>query len=118
MIFNQDDYYDKGTVTETVKSHSVLIQTDIKDLCGDSVGVKKRNLKFGLNTVFPSKSTKPVHFSEPEDYSEKVLKLESNNLLSNPMVPELKKKHIRVRKLLSSIEEVINKQEHPRRDDL
>jgi len=83
----------------------------VEFLCGESQGVKKRLNRFKFNSTY---SVRPVRNTLPDipEYSEKVLNLETQLLLKNPNIPELRKKHLRVKRLLSTVKEVIKQQEY------
>jgi hypothetical protein len=52
-----------------------------------------------------------VYLPDIPEYSEKNLSIETQLLLKNPNIPELRKKHLRIRKVLLNLMEVNDKQE-------
>ena len=97
--------------------HDQDTQTLVQDLCGDSIGIKKRKNPMNLAGGLTPKVERPVFFPDFSDYSSSYIRKESKNLKNNPLVPELRKKHIRIRKLLTSVQKVTFKQEYFIRDE-
>ena len=108
-MFNEQDYKEQGTDAIAIVKNHQECQTSVQDLCGESIGIKKRFINKALTSLFSARSLRPMFFPDHVDYSNIELKVESANLINNPLVPEQKKKHIRVRKLLSSTIKVCNK---------
>ena len=81
-------------------------QTDVRDLCGETVGVKKRQNKLLYSNTIRNKNEKPMYFSEFRPYNQRTLTLEAHKLTTDSFSNELKKKHVRVRRLLSTIRNV------------
>ena len=107
FLFAQDDYKERATETQIMSLINTHVQTDIEDLCGESVGVKKRKNNNPYHSSFSMRQNKPMFFPDHRPYNQRVLANEAHNLNINPNSPELKRKHLRVRRLLSTIKEVI-----------
>ena len=105
-LFNQDDFIERGTETISILKTEQAVQTDVVDLCGETIGVKKRKIVYSYSNNM-LKSSKPVFFPDYRPYNQRVLTMEANNLSTNAS-SELKKKHLRIRKLLSSVKDVIH----------
>ena len=105
-LFTQEDFRDWGTQMSPLLVCSVQLQTSVEDLCGDSIGVKKRKMNVHSPTLL-MRATRPVYFPDYRPYNPRLLTIEANNLGANPLSIELKKKHLRVRRLLSTIKDVI-----------
>ena len=106
-LFTQDDYRDRGTGMSPLRVCDSQLQTSVEDLCGDSIGVKKRRTRLNPPNLL-ARATRPVFFPDYRPYNPRTLTIEAENLNSNPQNPELKKKHLRVRRLLSTIKDVIS----------
>jgi hypothetical protein len=112
ILFNQDDFVEKATETNKSIFISTEVQTDVRDLCGETVGVKKRQNKLIYSNSIRSKNQKPMYFSEFRPYNQRTLTLEAHKLAGDAFSSELKKKHVRLRRLLSTIKNVRDYQEH------
>ena len=106
ILFNQDDYVEKGIETNQAFFIEASVQTEVKDLCGETVGVKKRQNKLLYSNSIRNKNQKPMYFSEFRPYSQRTLTLEAHKLNTDTFSNELKKQHMRVRRLLSTIKNV------------
>lgn len=103
--FTQDDYQDRGTDAPIVSVLHEEIQTSAEDLCGESVGVKKRraNISFFGRNQAPNNAT--VVAAQPRLNR-------SNSLIFNQFMPpglnlaENKKKHEKIKNLFKMMKEV------------
>lgn len=101
--FSQDDYKDAGTDAPNIITHEIAAETLIEDLCGESIGVKRRKAKRKV-TLMKTIQTGPL--------IKKTSYHRSTSLVFNQLIDpssniiEHKKKHIRMRNLLKIIKEV------------
>lgn len=106
ILFNRDDFVERGIETIRFTYVEQSIQTDVQDLCGEAIGVKKRQSKLAHASSIRSKVKQPMYFPEFRPYNQRTLTVEAHKLAVDPYSQDLKKKHNRVRRLLSTIRNV------------
>lgn len=110
-LFNQDDFQEKAVETSRYLYMDQAAQTEVEFLCGEAVGVKKRKGAIDIGAQYKQRQMKPMFFPDYKMYNKRTLTLEAQSLTLNQQTPELKKKHLRIRRLLSNIRDVISYQE-------
>ena len=113
QTFREPDFKDSGNDAPIKNSKESETQTQVIELCEESVGVKKRSNRFKFSFSYTMKPNR-VYIPEINTSLDKNLNIETQLLLKNPNIPELRKKHLRVRKILSIMMEVTYKQEYPK----
>lgn len=113
QAFREPDFKDSGNDAPVKYLKEKETQTQVIELCGESVGVKKRSNRFKFSFSYTMKPNR-VYIPEINTGLDKNMNIETQILLKNPNIPELRKKHLRVRKILSIMMEVTYKQEYPK----
>ena len=99
--FTVDDFKDTGTDAIIIAKKEAQVQTQVEDLCGDSIGVKKR--RHMLNAKMPTLASSPMPIPSPISRSNSIVTT-TNEAPSN--LVESKKKHERLKGYLKTFQTV------------
>ncbi|CAG9309926.1 unnamed protein product [Blepharisma stoltei] len=108
-MFQQDDFKDAETEMPRVDYADKEIMTDVQDLCGDSIGIKKRRAKPSQTLAVDGVSKRD---DDVEMFFNQIAKEEDDVLIvvgkdDDPEVHEMKKKHNHIKKLVYTLREEI-----------
>lgn len=101
-LFTRHDYKDQETNTNIQTFASTSINTQIEDLCGESIGVKTRKKRYSKISA-----TNTISISATQ--SESIVEVNEDLLNKNEFLEsDMKKKHVFVKKLLQNMNQNIN----------
>ncbi|CAG9318176.1 unnamed protein product [Blepharisma stoltei] len=110
--FKVDDFQDKSTEMPQKTFSDKSINTNIEDLCGESIGVKKRRSRAMTISDTNAYSPEPIRspLADLESFFSKIEKEEDDILViigkdDKDEVAEMKRKHNHIKKLINSIRE-------------
>ncbi|CAG9316946.1 unnamed protein product [Blepharisma stoltei] len=117
-VFKQEDYRDKGIDAPVIKTANELLQTDVVDLCGESIGVKARKKKAESVVESDKESIGDIRLQEFVNLLDKAEKEEIDEFMVFKKLEEkdeidiadLKRKHNHVKQVVYNVKEDIYKE--------
>jgi hypothetical protein len=100
--FTVDDFKDTGTDAIIIPKKEAQVQTLVEDLCGESIGVKKR--RHMLNAKIPTLASSPMPIPSPISRSNSIVTTTTHEAPTN--LVESKKKHERLKGYLKTFQSV------------